>query len=101
MVRMPLVMIRLARTTSLVALAWLASSATDSGGDSAWVVWLTPIIDNPPRWGSSVQHKFPTLEDCDRHAALIFGEFNLMYPSAVLEARCLPDTADSREAKDR
>jgi hypothetical protein len=98
---MPLVMIRLARNTSLVALALLASAATASGGDGTWVVWLTPIADNPPRWGSSARHKFPTLEDCDRHAALIFAEFHLMHPTAVLEARCLAETADWREAKDR
>ena len=93
-------MIRLTQNTSLVALAVLACVATASGGDGEWAVWLTPISDNPPRWGSSPQHKFATLEDCDRHAALIFAEFHLMHPTAVLEARCLAETADWRPAKD-
>jgi hypothetical protein len=94
-------MIRFARTTCLVALALLATGAAASGGDGAWVVWLTPIADNPPRWGPSARQKFPTLEDCDRHAELILAEFNLMRPTAALEARCLAETADAREAKDR
>jgi hypothetical protein len=94
-------MIRLTQKTSLVALAVLACAATTSGGDGEWAVWLTPISDNPPRWEPSARHKFPTLEDCDRHAALIFAEFHLMHPTAVLEARCLAETADWRSAKDQ
>jgi hypothetical protein len=94
-------MIRLAQKTSLVALAVLACVATASGGEGEWAVWRTPISDNPPRWGSSARHKFPTLEDCDRHAALIFAEFHLMHPTAVLEARCLAETSDWRPAKDQ
>ena len=94
-------MIRLTRKASLVALAVLACAATASGGDGEWAVWLTPISDNPPRWGSSARHKFPTLEDCDRHAALIFAELHLMHPTAALEARCLAETADWRQAKDQ
>jgi hypothetical protein len=91
-------MIRLTQKMSLVALVVLAA-ATASAGE--WAVWITPILDNPARWGPSARHKFPTLEDCDRHAALIFAEFHLMHPTAVLEARCLAETADWSQAKDQ
>lgn len=91
-------MMRLVSKTLLVAFALLTAVATASA-ESAWVLWLAPTTDNPPRWESSFRRKFPTLEDCDRHASLIFTEFNLMHPDAVLEARCLPDPVDQRGAK--
>jgi hypothetical protein len=91
-------MTRLEGKTSLGAFALLASTATASA-EGVWVLWFTPITDNPPRWQSSVQHEFRTLEDCDRQAALIFNEFSQMYPNAVLEARCHPVSVDPRGAK--
>jgi hypothetical protein len=75
-------MARRERTTWLVAFALLASAAI-AAAEGVWVLWLTPIADNPPRWGSSFLRKFHTLEDCDRHAASISTEFNLMFPSIL------------------
>jgi hypothetical protein len=91
-------MARRERPTLLVVFA-LFASATIAAAEGVWVLWLTPIADNPPRRGSSFLRTFPTLEDCDRHAASISTEFNLMSPTAVLEARCLPDTVDPRGPK--
>ena len=90
-------MTRLEGKASLVACALVASAVT-AAAEGGWVLWLTQLTDNP-RWESSLRLKFPTLEECDRHAALVLSEFNLMYPNAVLEARCHPVSVDPREAK--
>lgn len=86
-------MTRLEGKTALVAFALLASTATASA-EGVWVLWFTPITDNPLRWQSSFGHEFRTLEDCDRHAVLIFNEFSQTYPNAVLEVRCHPGSVD-------
>jgi hypothetical protein len=89
-------MTRLEGKASLVAFALFASTVT-AAAEGVWVLWLTPITDNP-RWEPSFGLKFRTLEECDRHAALMLSEFSLTYPNAVLEARCHSLTADPREA---
>ena len=89
-------MTRLDEKASLVAFALVVSTAT-AADERGWVLWLTPITDNP-RWESNFRREFRTLDECDRHAALMLSELRLMDPNAALEPRCHPITADPREA---
>ena len=82
--------------SALVAFALVVSTAT-AAAEGGWVLWLTPIMDNP-RWESNSRREFRTLDECDRHAALMLSELRLMDPNAALEPRCHPITADPREA---
>jgi hypothetical protein len=89
-------LIRLGREAALITFTLLACIESASA-ESAWLLWLTPIADNPQRQKSDSRERFHTLEECDRHAAVILAELNRMYPTAsMLEARCLLDGADLR-----
>jgi hypothetical protein len=86
-------MIRLRPLLVIAALSLLTSAAT-AHAECAWVLWLSPLKANPPRWDSS--SAFTTLEDCTRQATAMFNDFNPKHPNAMVEARCLPDTVDPR-----
>jgi hypothetical protein len=89
-------LMRLVREAAVIAFTLLASTESASA-ESAWLLWLTPIADNPQRQKSGSQERFHTLEECDRHAAVILAELNLMYPTGgLLEARCFLDSVDPR-----
>jgi hypothetical protein len=85
------------RVASLLFVLSLLASAATANAECAWVLWLSPLKANPPRWDSS--SAFRTLEDCTRQATSMFNEFNPKNPNAMVEARCLPDTVDPRGVK--
>jgi hypothetical protein len=89
-------LMRLGREAALIAFTLLASTESASA-ESAWLLWLTPIADNPQRQKSGSRERFHTLEECDRHATVMLAELNLMYPTGgLLEVRCLLDSVDLR-----
>jgi len=89
-------LIRLGREAALITFTLLACIESASA-ESAWLLWLTPIADNPQRQKSDSRERFHTLEECDRHATVILAELDLMYPTGgLLEVRCLLDSVDLR-----